>query len=312
MSQGTSVTINVSDGPGNGAVPGVVGLTETDATTALEQQRLQGRRHQHPTPATRPRTASSTGQIPTRRATGAAGLDRTYPGGPLQRDRQLPGPTGDMSSGPRIRVAVLYGGRSSEHDISVRVGPLGGGRARPRALRRGRDRDRPHRHLAAGVAAGRAAASRWRWRRARPARVIPRAGGSLTQARTIDPIDVVLPMLHGPFGEDGTVQGMLEMVGLPYVGSGVPGSAVTMDKDMVKPLLASVGIAHRPQRHLPGARGRRPRGRAGGRRDRTALLRQARPAGLERRHHQGQPIDELRTGAGAGLPARLARCWSSR
>ena len=76
--------------------------------------------------------------------------------------------------------------------------------------------------------------------------MIPRAGGSLTQARTIDPIDVVLPILHGPFGEDGTVQGMLEMVGLPYVGSGVTGSAVTMDKDLVKPLLASVGIATAP------------------------------------------------------------------
>jgi D-alanine-D-alanine ligase len=73
--------------------------------------------------------------------------------------------------------------------------------------------------------------------------VVPRAGGSLAQGPAIDPIDVVLPILHGPFGEDGTVQGMLEMVGLPYVGSGVAGSAVTMDKDLVKPLLQSVGIA---------------------------------------------------------------------
>ena len=54
--------------------------------------------------------------------------------------------------------------------------------------------------------------------------VIPRAGGSLTQARTIGHIDVVLPILHGPFGEDGTVQGMLEMVGVSVCRVGRPGS----------------------------------------------------------------------------------------
>ena len=69
-------------------------------------------------------------------------------------------------------------------------------------------------------------------------RNFPRAGGSLTQARSIGHIDVVLPILHGPFGEDGTVQGMLEMVGVPYVGSGVLGAALTMDKDVVKRVLS--------------------------------------------------------------------------
>ncbi len=150
-----------------------------------------------------------------------------------------------MSSGSRIRVAVLYGGRSSEHDISVESGKsviAALDPARYDVVEIEIDRtgtwqlesppDEPGESLA--LAPGETSS------------VIPRAGGSLTQARTIEPIDVVLPILHGPFGEDGTVQGMLEMVGLPYVGSGVTGSAVTMDKDMVKPLLASVGIETAP------------------------------------------------------------------
>jgi D-alanine-D-alanine ligase len=55
-------------------------------------------------------------------------------------------------------------------------------------------------------------------------------------------IDIVFPMLHGPFGEDGTIQGLLEMANLPYVGSGVLASAVAMDKSFAKPIFASAGI----------------------------------------------------------------------
>ena len=55
-------------------------------------------------------------------------------------------------------------------------------------------------------------------------------------------VDVVLPLLHGPYGEDGTVQGLLELAGLPYVGAGVLGSAVGMDKIMMKRALAAAGL----------------------------------------------------------------------
>ena len=55
-------------------------------------------------------------------------------------------------------------------------------------------------------------------------------------------IDIVFPVLHGPYGEDGTIQGMLEMANLPYVGSGVLASAVAMDKSFAKPIFASQGI----------------------------------------------------------------------
>lgn len=60
--------------------------------------------------------------------------------------------------------------------------------------------------------------------------------------RTCFGADVVFPVLHGPFGEDGTVQGLLELVGVPYVGAGVLGSAAGMDKDVMKRLLKEAGL----------------------------------------------------------------------
>ncbi len=73
--------------------------------------------------------------------------------------------------------------------------------------------------------------------------------GSKLAARASLDVDVVLPLLHGPYGEDGTVQGLLELANLPYVGSGVVGSAVAMDKVMMKRAFAACGLA--TARHLP-------------------------------------------------------------
>jgi D-alanine-D-alanine ligase len=60
--------------------------------------------------------------------------------------------------------------------------------------------------------------------------------------KVLGDVDVVLPLLHGPYGEDGTLQGLLELAGIPYVGSGVLASAVGMDKDVMKRLLAASGL----------------------------------------------------------------------
>ena len=60
--------------------------------------------------------------------------------------------------------------------------------------------------------------------------------------RTLGEVDVVFPLLHGPWGEDGTLQGMLEMAGVRYVGSGVLASAVSMDKAYMKVVLAAAGL----------------------------------------------------------------------
>ena len=73
-------------------------------------------------------------------------------------------------------------------------------------------------------------------------------GGSVPA--TLANVDVVLPVLHGPFGEDGTVQGLLELAGVPYVGAGVTASALCMDKDLFKAVLRDRGIPSRSH-HAP-------------------------------------------------------------
>ena len=77
----------------------------------------------------------------------------------------------------------------------------------------------------------------------------PRRGGQLLSlcdagagARCLASVDVVFPVLHGPYGEDGTIQGLLELAGVPYVGAGVLASAAGMDKEFTKKLLAAEGL----------------------------------------------------------------------
>ena len=128
----------------------------------------------------------------------------------------------------RLRVAVLAGGRSSEHDISL---------ASARSVLESLD---PERYDVVTVAIGRD--GRWE---------LGSGDGSVAETlpvpaanapATIGSVDVVLPILHGPFGEDGTVQGLLELAGVPYVGAGVAASALCMDKDLFKKVLRDSGI----------------------------------------------------------------------
>jgi len=65
---------------------------------------------------------------------------------------------------------------------------------------------------------------------------------SLSKKEKIGPIDVVFPLIHGPFGEDGTIQGLLKLMEIPFIGASVLGSAVGMDKDVMKRLLRDAGI----------------------------------------------------------------------
>jgi D-alanine-D-alanine ligase len=112
----------------------------------------------------------------------------------------------------RLRVALLAGGRSSEHDISL---------LSARSVLEALD---PERYDVVSVAIGRD--GRW----------------SVEPLAALGAVDVVLPILHGPFGEDGTVQGLLELADVAYVGAGVAASALAMDKDLFKKVLRDSGI----------------------------------------------------------------------
>lgn len=141
----------------------------------------------------------------------------------------------------KTRVAVVFGGKSSEHTISC---------ATAAGVLAAIDRDR-YDVLPVGVTkAGRwvlAADDPGRWQIA-AARIPEVTDGEGEQvlvpmgAQGALGVDVVMPLLHGPFGEDGTIQGMLELAGIPYVGSGVFASAAGMDKHYMKVVLHAAGI----------------------------------------------------------------------
>src|SRR3954447_18761364 len=118
-----------------------------------------------------------------------------------------------------MRVAVLAGGRSSEHEVSLDSG---------RSIAAGLEEAG---HSVTWVEIGRDG----RWTSDGRSVSVEPAGGVLGA-------DVVFPALHGPFGEDGTVQGLLEMADVPYVGAGVAASAVCIDKVLFKQVMAQAGV----------------------------------------------------------------------
>jgi D-alanine-D-alanine ligase len=130
------------------------------------------------------------------------------------------------------RIAVVLGGRSSEHEIS-----LASARSVIDALERSGNE-------VVTVAINRSGS----WELGSGQKAIEAASrlpGSEV-ATTLGDVDVVFPVLHGPFGEDGTVQGLLELAGVPYVGAGVLASALCMDKDVFKSVLRDHGIPVTP------------------------------------------------------------------
>src|SRR3954451_7748521 len=163
----------------------------------------------------------------------------------------------DTSSGEnrKPRVAVVFGGRSSEHAIScVTAGSV------LQAIDRGR-----YDVVPIGIATD----GRWVLESGDPDRLRIGSASELPQVdgdraaialapdarstdlvvhepssppRTLGEVDVVFPLLDGPWGEDGTIQGMLEMAGVRYVGAGVLASAVSMDKAYMKVVLAAAGL----------------------------------------------------------------------
>ena len=158
----------------------------------------------------------------------------------------------------RIRVAVVFGGRSSEHQIScvsaggvlraldprqfevvpVGITPKGewvlvGSEAERLAITAGK---LPSLDVSSGAPLVLTADPSRQLSVQQPGQV----------PEVLGDVDVVFPLLHGPYGEDGTIQGLLELAGVPYVGSGVLASAAAMDKTVTKVLVAAAGIEQAP------------------------------------------------------------------
>ena len=147
----------------------------------------------------------------------------------------------------RIRVGVLFGGRSGEHEVSL---------VSAASVIKALDRSK-YDVVPIGIT------REGRWRLGREAlKLLPQVLDQGTPViPSVDPqgpklvplkaarnllaqpqVDVIFPVLHGTFGEDGTIQGLLELAGIPYVGAGVLGSAVGMDKDVMKRLFRDAGL----------------------------------------------------------------------
>jgi D-alanine-D-alanine ligase len=150
----------------------------------------------------------------------------------------------------KLRVGVLFGGRSGEHEISLRSA---------RSILKAIDRkkydvvelgiSKEGRWLRSGAALRLLASQVSEARPGAPA-FVEEAGLSIVTAAA-EPgsgtgLDVVFPVLHGTFGEDGTVQGLFELADVAYVGSGVLGSAAAMDKDAMKRMFVAAGLPLTP------------------------------------------------------------------
>ncbi len=171
--------------------------------------------------------------------------------------------TNNETGTQRIRLGLLFGGRSAEHDVSLRsaqtiidaldpekfdILPIGitrsgqwlSGGDPMQALTAAS----PMFHLGSGEDASEETLDA-----DATSAIVSHAGTSSSMSvpsGVTDAVDIVFPALHGPMGEDGTVQGMLELAGVPYVGSGVLGSAVAMDKAVTKTILAQAGLPQIP------------------------------------------------------------------
>jgi len=160
----------------------------------------------------------------------------------------------------RIRVGIIFGGRSGEHEVSLRSA---------RSVMESIDREKydvvpigvtkeghwlvggdPMRTLAERVDPRLLKASDSEVESQAVAVVADEEETLVPRAGTLRELDVVFPVLHGPYGEDGTVQGLLDLAGIPYVGAGVTGSAVAMDKIIFKDIMKANGLPIVPHMHF--------------------------------------------------------------
>ena len=227
-------------------------------------------------------------------------------------------PSGEPTTRRKPRVAVVFGGRSTEHGVScVSAG----------SVLAAIDRDRYD-----VVPVGISREGRWVLAADEPEKLaitggqlpgVEESGAAVVLAgdpthrglvvqepgsvpQELGEVDVVLPLLHGPYGEDGTLQGLLELAGVPYVGSGVFASAAAMDKGHMKTLLRGAGLPVGPYAVVTARAWDSDKAAV---RETVAVarlpgLRQAGPGRLQRGHHQGARPRRARRRDRGGPPAR--------
>ena len=160
----------------------------------------------------------------------------------------------DSGSPGKIRVGLLFGGRSGEHEVSL---------TSARGILAAIDKNK-YNVVCIGITKEgtwivgddpmAVLEGRQAWDTVRPVEAAltvksAQPGGSdVSKGFTLQDMDVVFPILHGPFGEDGTVQGFLDLLGVPYVGAGVMASALAMDKGLCKQVLITSGLPVLPYR----------------------------------------------------------------
>lgn len=140
----------------------------------------------------------------------------------------------------KIRVGIVFGGRSAEHEVSVRsahsiVEALDKNKFEPILIgitKEGGWEFGIKSFLLYKNDCQTASSLNGNFRKNTPA-----ALEFVPQQRNIDKLDVIFPVLHGPYGEDGSIQGLLKLTGIPFIGSDILGSAIGMDKDVMKRLL---------------------------------------------------------------------------
>lgn len=148
----------------------------------------------------------------------------------------------------KIRVGIVFGGKSAEHEVSLQsakniIDALDKNKYEPVLI--GIDKKGGWHKSGTDFLLNASNPKLIKLNKANNTAVIPAdsTGQLITlENRGHSPIDVIFPILHGPFGEDGTMQGLLKLAGIPFVGSSVLGSAVGMDKDVMKRLFSQAGI----------------------------------------------------------------------
>ncbi|MDO8488026.1 MAG: D-alanine--D-alanine ligase family protein [bacterium] len=133
---------------------------------------------------------------------------------------------------PKVRVGLVFGGKSGEHEVSVRSAA---------SIYRALDKQKYDVRLVGVDKAGQWHQVNQKWL-PEGAQMKSLPSGDKTLVPQDEAVDVFFPIIHGTYGEDGSLQGLFELLNVAYVGAGVLGSAVGMDKDVMKRLLAQAGI----------------------------------------------------------------------